>query len=229
MITVGIIGGVASGKSTISRRLAELGAVVLDADRIGHEVLAEPDVIAAAIERWGDEVVDSSGHLIRAAIAKRVFAAKESPTAISEATQELRFWESQTHPRITKRVTAVLKRLAEPQSEWSSSDESTTNIEVPTKKAESPTKNVVVLDAALLLRAEWDQFCDELIFVDVPHEIRLKRGLERGWTAEHFAAREAAQLPLDQKKEKATVVIDNGGALDQTYEQVLRFWQGLSD
>ena len=210
MITVGIIGGVASGKSTIAEKLESLGAHVFDADEIGHQVLDESAVIDAARGRWGDEVVDSDGRLIRSAIAAHVFAHDASPAAIAKAAQELKFWESQTHPRITRRVAEDLRRLAEESASQKSGN------------------RVVVLDAAVLLKAGWDGLCDQLIFVDVPQETRLKRGLARGWSAEHFAAREAAQLPLEEKKKKATVVIDNGGTLDQTYEQVLGFWQSLS-
>lgn len=199
MITVGIIGGVASGKSTIAKRLEELGAFVFDGDRIGHEVLALPEVVSAAQRRWGEEVVAADGQLDRSAIARRVFG--DDPQAV----EELKFWESETHPRITQRVADALKSIEE----------------------KTPNK-IVVLDAAVLLKAGWQSLCDQIIFVDTPHKTRLARALDRGWTAEHFAAREASQVSVKEKREIASVLIDNAGDLDQTYEQVLEFWHGLS-
>lgn len=207
MVIVGIIGGVASGKSTIARKMKELGAQIFDADRIGHEVLAEPEVITAAKQRWGEEVVDSDGQLIRKAIADHVFGDNE------QAATELKFWESKTHPRITQRVSEALEELKQQSGDG--------NSEIETQ--------VVVLDAAVLLKAGWDRFCDHLLFVDTPHENRLKRAIERGWTAEHFAAREAAQMDLGEKKKKATLVIDNGGSLERSYNQVRTFLKSLSD
>jgi dephospho-CoA kinase len=65
MVVLGIVGGIASGKSLVSRRLAELGAEVLDADRVGHEVLFDPEVKRAIRGRWGDEVFDADGQVDR--------------------------------------------------------------------------------------------------------------------------------------------------------------------
>ncbi len=53
MKILGLLGGVASGKSLVARQLAELGAVVLDADRAGHEALRLPAIEEAARGRWG--------------------------------------------------------------------------------------------------------------------------------------------------------------------------------
>ena len=74
MKILGLLGGVASGKSLVSRQLAELGAVVLDADRAGHEALRLPSVEEAARRRWGDAVFGPDGHIDRSRLAKIVFA-----------------------------------------------------------------------------------------------------------------------------------------------------------
>ena len=71
---VGLTGGVGSGKSTVSARLAELGAVVIDADAIAREVV-EPGTpgLAAVAERFGPDVLDADGRLDRPAVAAIVF------------------------------------------------------------------------------------------------------------------------------------------------------------
>lgn len=74
MVLVGLTGGIGSGKSTVSRLLAERGAVVVDADAITRE-LQEPGqpVLAAIVERFGEGVLDDGGRLDRQALADLVF------------------------------------------------------------------------------------------------------------------------------------------------------------
>lgn len=74
MILVGLTGGIGSGKSTVSARLAELGATVVDADAITR-ALQEPgtEVFAAIVEHFGDGVVAPDGGLDRQALADVVF------------------------------------------------------------------------------------------------------------------------------------------------------------
>ena len=104
MLLIGIVGGVASGKSTVAKCFAELGAAVLDADRAGHEVLREPGVIAAIRQRWGEQVLDAAGNVARPAVAAIVFA--------KGAGAEKRFLEELTHPRIGKRLQEQSAELA---------------------------------------------------------------------------------------------------------------------
>jgi dephospho-CoA kinase len=86
-----------------------------------------------------------------------------------------------------------------------------------------------VLDAAIMLEAGWDRFCDRLVYVDAPDAVRRRRlGAQRGWTAEDLAVRERAQMPLAEKKSRADAVIDNAHRSDQTAQQVealLERWQ----
>ncbi|MCW2496534.1 dephospho-CoA kinase [Jatrophihabitans sp.] len=72
---MGLTGGVGSGKSTVSARLAELGAVVIDADAIAREVV-EPGTpgLAAVVERFGSAVLGADGRLDRPAVAAIVFS-----------------------------------------------------------------------------------------------------------------------------------------------------------
>lgn len=74
MLRVGLTGGIGSGKSTVAARLAEHGAVVIDADRIAREVV-EPGTegLRGVVEAFGVEVLAADGSLDRAAVAQRVF------------------------------------------------------------------------------------------------------------------------------------------------------------
>ena len=198
MIIIGLVGGVACGKSFVAEQLAQLGAVVLDGDRTAHEVLEHESVKRQLVARWGNSILGSDGDLIRREIAKRVF----QPDA--QGRTELDFLESVTHPEIGKLLTTRLQSLSE-----------------------AGTTSMVVLDAAVMMKSGWDRVCDYIAFVDAPDQARLARALKRGWTAEQFAAREAAQVPLEQKRSRADFVIDNSGTPSQTKTEVEALWHSL--
>lgn len=70
----------------------------------------------------------------------------------------------------------------------------------------------VVVDAPLLFEAGIDGECDAVIFVDTPRAVRLERvRATRGWDEAELARREAAQMPLEQKRKRSTEVVWNGG------------------
>lgn len=70
----------------------------------------------------------------------------------------------------------------------------------------------IVLDAAVLFEAGWDDLCDLVAFVEAPREVRLARvAASRGWSAEDLQAREQSQLPLEQKQARADLLVRNSG------------------
>src|SRR5690625_2495571 len=95
MTQVGLTGGIGSGKSEVSRMLAEHGAIVIDSDVLAREVVARgTDGLAAVVEEFGDGVLTPDGDLDRPALGERVFA---DPAA----RQRL---ESIIHPRVRARA-----------------------------------------------------------------------------------------------------------------------------
>lgn len=197
MQVIGIAGGVASGKSFVAEQFRQLGAVSLDADKVAHDVLREPEVMTAVRERWGDQVFREDNHVDRAAVAKIVFGPPpDGPT-------ELAFLERLVHPRIGERLRQTIEDLRRTDT------------------------RAVLLDAAVMFKAGWNRFCDKIVFVEVPRPLRLQRARQRGWSEADFAAREASQESLDNKREAADVIIDNSGSPDETLVQVRRFWQSL--
>lgn len=191
---IGVVGGVASGKSTVAGILEELGARRLDADRLAHQALRDPVVRAAVLERWGEEVIDDQGQIDRPAVAAHVFG---DSTAAADAR---RFLEQLIHP--------IVRRDAE-QAILEANQQS-----IP----------AVVIDAPLLLEAGWGPICDEILFVDAPREIRLRRAAERGWTDQEFNSREQAQLPIEEKQSAATKVFENL-PLGELTKAVKDWWQ----
>jgi len=96
---VGLTGGIGSGKSEVARRLAELGAVVIDADELAREVVAPgTDGLAEVVAAFGPEVLDSSGAMDRAKVAQIVFA---------DAAKRRRL-EAIIHPRVRERTMRII-------------------------------------------------------------------------------------------------------------------------
>jgi dephospho-CoA kinase len=198
MHILGLIGGIACGKSAVAAALARRGAVVLNGDELGHQVLRDPEVRDALAARWGAGVLDADGQIDRPAVAQIVFA----PTPAGAA--ERQFLEQLTHPLIRKRMEAAVARLPDAS--------------VP----------AIVIDAALLIEAGWSGVCTRLVFVDCPRPERLRRAQTRGWTDEEFSRREAAQLPIEDKRRRADWVIDNSGSLADLDGEIDRFWATLA-
>ncbi len=94
-------------------------------------------------------------------------------------------------------------------------------------RAEREGARGVVIDAPLLFEAGLEKECDAVVFVDTPREVRLRRvSATRGWNEEELARREAAQMPLDEKRRRCGYVIANGDGvseamLDAEAERVL--------
>lgn len=197
MQVVGLMGGVASGKSLVAQQLAQHGAGVLDADRAGHEVLRRAEIVAAVRERWGDRVFGPDGRIDRPQLARIVFAGPPG------GPRERKYLEQLTHPEIGRLLARQASQLA---------------------AGGSP---VAVLDAPLLVEAGWDRLCSKLIFVDAPLAVRMARARQRGWTEEEFHARERAQESVESKRARADLIIDNSGPPQASAAQIDRIWPSL--
>lgn len=201
MIIVGLVGKIAAGKSTVARALEALGAEVVDADRIAHEVLAEPDGVREIVKRFGAVVTDQDGHVRRPFLAELVFG----PTATHDAA--LADLEAIVHPRVRR---LIEKRLTEVAGEPGAGDK------------------VVVLDVPLLMQVGLDARCDRIVLVECQEPERQRRLERRGWPPIQRAARgrawERRYRPPPQEK---TWVVDASGDPAYTSQQVGRFWDSL--
>lgn len=108
-ITIGLTGGIASGKSTIATMFSRLGAVVLKADQIGHEVLNEEVVKSQIFARWGEDVFCGDGTVDRKAIASIVFDPDDQG-------KQLEILESITHPKIKSRIAKQIRKAEDQQA-----------------------------------------------------------------------------------------------------------------
>ena len=198
-IVVGLSGGIGSGKSFVAGLLKDLGAQVFDADRTGHDVLCAGEIKELLRQRWGNQIFGSNGEVDRQAVASIVFGCNDN------AVTELRFLQSISHPRIQH----ALENFIETFQVSGNSDS-------------------IVIDAALLFEAEWDQCCDRVIFVDCSEPVRRQRCRERGWSDEEMTQRQASQLELQEKRCRSDLILDNSGTRDNTLKQLQAMWAVLT-
>ncbi|WNG48616.1 dephospho-CoA kinase [Archangium minus] len=190
----GLTGGIASGKSTVSRMLRELGAHVLDADVIAREVV-EPGTpgLKAVAERFPG-VVGPDGLLDRAALGARVFGDPKERAALN----------SILHPLIGQQFLLRTHALA----------------------AQGVAR--IIYDAPLLIENRLHEGMDGVVLVWVPREVQKARLMARDGLDEAAAeARLAAQLPLDEKRQHATWLVDNSGEREATQARVNEVWRAM--
>jgi dephospho-CoA kinase len=196
LIVVGLTGGIASGKSTVSKIFDRAGAVVIDADLFSRQVV-EPGKPAWEEIRaqFGRQVFKPDGTLDRERLGDIVFQQKHLRRKL----------EAIIHPRVRAHMDESLRKLAI-----------------------SKPESVVVLDVPLLLETGMDKGLAEVIVVYAPADVQRRRlMLRNGFNADQAQARIDAQMPMDQKRSRATLVIDNGGHLAETEKQAMAIYRAL--
>lgn len=101
-LVIGLLGGIASGKSTVASEFAKLGCKIVDADRIAHEVLSKEDVRQKVTDLFGKGVLDSSGKINRKALANLVFADADKLSSLNKII----------HPLVLKRAEELIERYS---------------------------------------------------------------------------------------------------------------------
>lgn len=184
---VGVLGGIGSGKSYVAREAsAHMNgtARVIDGDAVGHQVLQEPRIRQQLTAAFGNEILQPDGTVNRKALAAKVFGSGESVVAHRHCLEAI------VHPAIQS---TFIDQIEE---------------------ADQQGQSVVLLDAAVLLEAGWQDLCDRLVFIDTDPAIRAERVATRGWSVEELRKREQSQWPLDHKQALADVVIANHSPAD---------------
>jgi dephospho-CoA kinase len=195
MRVIGLTGGIAGGKSLVSRQLAERGAVVIDADKVGHEAYRRgTETQRAVIDAFGPDVVGSDGEIDRRALGAKVFADPEARRRLEEI------------------VWPAMRRMMEERLD----------------KLRAEGASVAVLEAALLIEADWLPLVDEVWLVTASPETARQRLIERnGLSAEQAEARLRAQLPNEKRRSYADLIIDNDGSLEELRRAVGESWSKL--
>lgn len=193
---MGLTGGIASGKSVVAARLAERGAVVVDADKIAREVV-EPGTPALTriAEEFGTGVLTADGSLDRAALGAIVFSDPAKLATLNAIT----------HPAV--RELSHL-RFAE--------------------AGEADPDAIVVYDVPLLTEARGKDEFDVVVVVSAPEPARIERMVSlRGMSREEAADRIRSQVPEQQRRALADIIVESGGTLEQTLARADEVWSEL--
>ena len=195
MLTIGLTGGIGSGKSTVSKLLAELGAPIIDADQVGHAIYAPdgpayPDMMAA----FGEGILAPDRTIDRKKLGPIVFA---DPAALKRLN-------SIVHPKMFARMREMVDAMR-------------------TGGEHKP----IVIEAAILIEANWQPLFNEIWLVVASRERVIERvERDRGLKPEQTEARIRAQLSDDDRRKYATTVVTNNGTIDELRTKVGDLWQG---
>jgi dephospho-CoA kinase len=185
-IVLGIAGGIGSGKSAVAAAFARLGCVVIDSEVRARAALDRPDVRETLVSWWGTGILTPDGRIDRASVSKIVFLDPEQRKRL----------EALVHPIVRQDRAAMISDL---QSSGG-----------PGVRG----RQIVIIDAPLLFEVGLDAECDAVVFVDAPREQRLARVAQtRGWSEAELHRREAAQLPVEQKRARSRFLVNNSSTL----------------
>lgn len=193
---IGLTGGIASGKTTISNILKELGAIIIDADKIARKVVEKSSPALKDIEEnFGRDVLFKNGKLDRKKLGNIVFNDTGSLKKLNEII----------HPYIVEKIIDEINHY---------------------KKTYN--NRVIILDAALLIELNLMDLVEEVWLIVVPEEMQLGRLVERdNISADQAQKRIDAQIPLEDKKKYADLIIDNSKDLTYLQAQIEENWERI--
>ena len=197
-LIVGLTGGIVGGKSTVASMFKDLGAKIIDADKLGHSVILPHRPAWEKITRlFGKGILQNDLTVDRGKLGKIVFANQVLLKKLNEIT----------HPEITK----LIKR----------------EINLAKNKTHNQEK-VLIIDAALIYEAKIDRFTDKIIVVYIDKDEQIKRLIKRNNLSKDEALeRIRSQIPMKEKAKMADYVIDNSNSLNKTKKQVEKIWESL--
>ncbi len=198
MKVIGLTGGIGSGKSTVSGFLKELGAVVIDADKVGHEALKpDTELWGEVVAAFGKEILAPDGNIDRRKLGEIVFGNYEALARLNQIV----------HPRIYALVKAEIEEYRRRGVE--------VVLEAPVLLEAGRPSLVDEVDEV------WVTVASESTVLR-----RLKEKL--GLSEPESLARIRSQLPSEEKIKQADVVIDTDCGLDELKAKVKELWQRLA-
>jgi len=215
MYIIGLTGNIGTGKSTVLHMLEQLGARVIDADRLAHETMTKGSPVwQAIVDEFGEEVLSPEGEIDRQRLGSIAFG---DPAA-------LRRLEAIVHPAVKARVAELLARMT---AEGDAPARGST-LEATGATDKRAGASVVVIEAIKLVEAGMHKQADALWVVTCKPEQQVARLVaQRRLSEDEVRRRMAAQPPVETKLALADVVIDNSGTPEETWEQVKAAWDRI--
>ena len=206
MLIVGLTGGIGAGKTTLSEALARRGAVVIDIDGLGRQVIGHGgSVVDDVVARFGEDVRSEHGDIDRVRLAELVFDDEDAMAALTAIS----------HPAINNLIDAAIDSIIGGDSSGNGVVDET----------------IVVLDMAVLVESAlgWDNKhrYEVVVTVEAPLHLRLERLERRGLSLTDAEARIAAQATDEQRREAAQFVVTNGGTIEDLNNTAGEVWAEL--
>ena len=210
MKIVGVVGGIGSGKSFFTYHLKSLGACSINADRLAHDILTFPEIMDQMSSRWRGLLPSLDEYDAPEVNDAFPGLLRASVSAIVfDNPEELAFLQSILFPVIDKRLQESIARYHPNYT------------------------NVLILDAPLLYEAEWDVYCNFVVFIDTPLETRIQNASNRTngkqLSEADLLKREAVQLSLEKKQKYAKFTIKNHGTKEEFQKEIEKFWANIND
>ncbi len=198
---VGITGGIACGKTTLSDLLAEKGAIPINADEIGHQLLkAGSPVIGELTDAFGEDILEASGDVSRKKLGAIVFKEKAAREQLNSILHPLIIERSRGHARqLVEEDPMSIVLLDAPLLIEAGAYDTVDLIVVVTASSETQLRRT------------------------------LERSIAQGrpLTESEVQARIDSQMPVTEKVKYADVVIENDGTLEDLHKQVDVLWEKL--
>lgn len=184
---IGITGGIASGKSTVTDFLRKQGYQVVDADQVVHELQKPGEkLFQVLLSEFGSDIIQTNGFLDRKKLGQIVFADATLLTKINQLQGEI----------IREELAMRCRRLVQKEE-------------------------LFFMDIPLLFEQGYEDWFDEIWFIDVQEETQIERLQQRNdLSVDEAKKRIASQLSSQEKRQRADMIIDNNGKIEDTLQQV---------
>lgn len=223
--SLGITGGIGSGKSYVCRLLEQRGIPVFYTDDEAKQQMREDPGIHAELSRLiGPEVVDGQGRIVKSVIADYICQGDSNAQAVNRIV----------HPRVRERMRRWINGGYKSAYAYNHSAQiSATRSSVPLSRSQARPglSGVIAVECALLFEASWEGDLDKVITVAAPHSVRVNRIVAR----DHITPAKAEewirlQMPQEEKERRSDFVILNDGHhdLDAQITDILRQIGGMT-
>jgi dephospho-CoA kinase len=206
---IALTGSIGGGKSAVAELLRARGATIIDADLLARQVLTPgTEGYHETIDLFGSDIVREDNTIDRGKVANQIF--RDPALRIK--------LEAILHPRIRAAFQQRLSELRDTSAQSSSS---------PSPGTFPPSVIVYVVPLLFEAHADLSPF-DEIVVVAVTPPVAISRAASRdGASREDIQRRYEAQMPIEEKVARASIVIDNNGTREELAAEVARVWEQL--